>query len=133
MNNTYKQMSGKYKAVEIQTQVETGSSHELIELLLQGARTQIARSIGDMQRKDTKEKGEHIGRAIEIIDGLKMCLDHEKGGEVAANLQKFYQQIQTLLLNANLKNDESLLYKSNELLAEILEAWKAIKPTTEAT
>lgn len=124
-------MSNKYKSVDVGSRVETASQHELILLLLQGARTHIASAIGSLQRKEISKKGEHIGKAIDILDGLQICLDHERGGDVAKNLLLFYKQIQSLLLNANLKNDELLLTKSNELLAEILEAWKAMKITEQ--
>ncbi|HAT9398815.1 flagellar export chaperone FliS [Legionella pneumophila serogroup 1] len=126
MKNLYSQISSQYKAIELQTRIETASPHELIDLLLQGARSHIATAQGNIQRNQIKEKGEHIGKAISIIEGLKMSLNHDKGGEIAENLLQLYDYIQQILLKANLKNDEDLLAQSNMLLAEVHQAWQAI-------
>ncbi|HAT2066064.1 TPA: flagellar export chaperone FliS [Legionella pneumophila] len=130
MKNLYSQISSQYKAIELQTRIETASPHELIDLLLQGARSHIATAQGNIQRNQIKEKGEHIGKAISIIEGLKMSLNHDKGGEIAENLLQLYDYIQQILLKANLKNDEDLLAQSNMLLAEVHLAWQAINSNT---
>ncbi len=126
MKNPYSQISSQYKAIELQTRIETASPHELIDLLLQGARSHIATAQGNIQRNQIKEKGEHISKAISIIEGLKMSLNHDKGGEIAENLLQLYDYVQQILLKANLKNDEDLLAQSNMLLAEVHQAWQAI-------
>ncbi|HAZ7574441.1 TPA: flagellar export chaperone FliS [Legionella pneumophila] len=131
MKNLYSQISSQYKAIELQTRIETASPHELIDLLLQGARSHIATAQGNIQRNQIKEKGEHIGKAISIIEGLKMSLNHDKGGEIAENLLQLYDYIQQILLKANLKNDEDLLAQSNILLAEVHQAWQAINSNTD--
>ncbi|HAT6936520.1 TPA: flagellar export chaperone FliS [Legionella pneumophila] len=131
MKNLYSQISSQYKAIELQTRIETASPHELIDLLLQGARSHIATAQGNIQRNQIKEKGEHIGKAISIIEGLKMSLNHDKGGEIAENLLQLYDYIQQILLKANLKNDEDLLAQSNMLLAEVHQAWQSINSNTD--
>lgn len=131
MKNLYSQISSQYKAIELQTRIETATPHELIDLLLQGARSHIATAQGNIQRNQIKEKGEHISKAISIIEGLKMSLNHDKGGEIAKNLLQLYDYIQQILLKANLKNDEDLLAQSNMLLAEVHQAWQAINSNTD--
>ncbi|KTD59222.1 flagellar export chaperone FliS [Legionella shakespearei] len=131
MKNPYTQASNQYKSIELQTRIDTASPHELIELLLQGARTHIATAQGNIQRNQIKEKGEHIGKALSIIEGLKMSLNHEQGGSIAENLLKLYDYIQHILLKANLNNDEDLLAQSNLLLAEIHQAWQSINISSE--
>lgn len=131
MNNPYQQVLNQYKSIELQTRIDTASPHELIELLLQGARSHIATAQGNIQRNQIKEKGEHIGKALSIVEGLKMSLNHEQGGEIAGNLLKLYDYIQHLLLKANLNNDEDLLAQSNVLLSEIHQAWQSINSSAE--
>lgn len=126
MKNPYTEVSNQYKSIELQTRIETASPHELIELLLQGARSHIATAQGNIQRKLIKEKGEHIGKAISIIEGLKISLNHEKGAEISTNLEQLYDYIQRILLKANLNNDPDLLAQANILLAEIHQAWQSI-------
>lgn len=127
MKNPYQQALEQYKSIELQTRVETANPHELIHLLLQGARSHIATAQGNIQRKQISEKGEHIGKTISIIEGLRASLDHENGGEIAENLDKLYEYIQRILLKANLDNDIELLIQANSLLTDIHEAWQAIK------
>jgi flagellar protein FliS len=128
MKNPYDQVSNQYKTIELQSRIDTASPHELIELLLQGARSHIATAQGNIQRNQIKDKGEHIGKAISIVEGLKTSLNQDQGGEIAVNLLKLYDYIQHLLLKANLTNDEDLLAQSNMLLAEVHQAWQAINP-----
>lgn len=132
MKNQYQNISNQYKSIELQTSIESASPHELIALLLQGARSQIATAQGHIQRQQTKEKGEHIGKALSIIEGLKMSLNPEQGGEIAVNLLQLYDYIQHILLKANLNNDEHLLVQANALLAEVHLAWQAIERNSEA-
>jgi flagellar protein FliS len=131
MKNPYQHILNQYKSIELQSRIDTASPHELIELLLQGARTHIATAQGNIQRKQIKEKGEHIGKALSIIEGLKSSINQEQGGEIALNLLKLYDYIQHLLLKANLKNDENLLAESNLLLAEVHQAWQSINSKPE--
>lgn len=126
MKNPYTNMIKQYKSIELKTRVDTASPHELIELLLQGARSHIATAQGNIQRNQIQEKGEHIGKALSIVEGLKSSLNHDQGGEIADNLLKLYDYIQHILLKANLKNDENLLAESNLLLAQIHQAWQGI-------
>lgn len=126
-NNPYQQAMKQYKSIEIESQVEEASPHQLINLLLQGARNHIATAQGHVHRQQIKEKGEHISKAVSIIEGLKMSVDEEKGGEIAANLLKLYDYIQDILTKANLNNDADLLAQANILLASIHDAWQEIK------
>lgn len=126
MINPYQQVLKQYKSVEIHSSIETASPHELIELLLQGARTYIATAQGNIQRNQVLEKGENIGKALGIVDGLKASLNQEKGGEIASNLLALYEYIQHLLLKANVNSDADLLAEANQLIAEIHDAWQAI-------
>lgn len=127
MKNPYQQMYEQYKTIELQTCVDTATPHELINLLLQGARSHIASALGNIQRKEIKDKGEHIGKALSIIECLKISLNQDAGGQIADNLLKLYDYIEVILLKANLNNDESLLTQANQLISEIHQAWQTMK------
>lgn len=133
MNNPYQKVLNQYKAIDLQSRIETASPHELIDLLLQGARTHIATAQGNIQRNEIKEKGEHIGKALSIIEGLKSSLNQDQGGEIAINLLRLYEYIQQILLKANLNNDEDLLAQSNLLLSQVHQAWQLIQPEINDT
>jgi flagellar protein FliS len=128
MYNPYQKASNAYKTIDLQSRIEAATPHELINLLFQGARTNIATAIGCLQRNQIKEKGEHLSKAIGIIDGLKSSLNMQQGGKVAEDLLALYNQVQHLIYKANIQNSAELLTRSNEILAGVHEAWMTIKP-----
>lgn len=126
--NYPQQMKGasQYKQVGAHTSVESATPHRLIQMLLEGALEKINLAKGYMQRGDVALKGTHISWAISIIDGLRMSLDKEAGGEIAANLDALYDYMGRRLVEANLKNDPAMLQEVSHLLLEIKSAWDAI-------
>jgi len=95
-------------------------------MLMEGALAKIAVAKGHMERAEIREKGEQIGCAISILEGLKTSLDHDKGGEIARNLEDLYMYMERRLIEANRGNDTSLLDEVSDLLKQIKEAWEAI-------
>lgn len=118
--------ASQYKQVGAQTGVESATPHRLIQMLLEGALEKINLAKGYMQRGDVALKGTHISWAISIIDGLRMSLDKEAGGEIAANLDALYDYMGRRLVEANLNNDPAVLVEISGLLLEIKSAWDAI-------
>ena len=100
-------------------------------MLLQGAMDRIAMAKGHMQRKEIRQKGEYISKAISIIDGLQSGLDRESGGAIAGNLEGLYDYMQRQLLKANLEDNLTILDEIAGLLANIKEAWDAIPDTAK--
>lgn len=128
MKKPYKNALDQYKTIELKARVDAADPHELINLLLQGARANIIAAQGSMARKQTQAKGEYISKALGIVAGLKSTLNHEEGGEISANLLKIYDHLEVLLLKANLYNNEELLVQANQLLTQVHEAWQSISP-----
>ena len=94
-----------YQRVNTQTSITDADPHKLIQLLYNGALERINMAKARMQAKDYAGKGKLIGKAIEIIGGLKSFLDFEKGGELAARLEGLYDYMERTLLEASAKND----------------------------
>jgi flagellar protein FliS len=116
----------QYSQNAVQTGVESASPHRLIQMLLEGALGKIAAAKGYMERGEIRPKGEQVGSAISIIEGLKCSLDHEKGGDIARNLEDLYSYMERRLIEASRGNDVSLLDEVSDLLKQIKEAWDAI-------
>ena len=116
----------QYGRNAVQTGVESASPHRLIQMLMEGALDKIAVAKGHMERGDTQLKGDQIGCAVSIIDGLKSSLDKEKGGEIAQNLDDLYVYMERRLIEAHRANDPALLDEVSDLLKQIKEAWDAI-------
>lgn len=116
-----------YRKAGIETQVETASPHQLVLMLFDGALGTLAAARVHMEAKRIKEKGDAIGKAIDIIDGgLKASLDLKAGGQLAERLQALYEYMCTRLLHANLRNDRAALDEVSGLLTELKGAWEEI-------
>ncbi len=113
----------QYGQASTQSAVTTASPHRLIQMLMEGALEKIARAKGHMQRGEIAEKGRHVGWAISIIDGLRTSLDHDAGGEMAANLEQLYDYMSRRLVEANARNSTDYLDEVTELLRGIKSAW----------
>ncbi len=117
-----------YRQVSAQGSVVDANPHQVIQLLLTGALDRLAQARGHMQREETAGKSEQIGKALGIIEGLKLNLDTERGGEIASNLNDLYDYIMSALLKANLDNDIGLIDEVGGLLREVEGAWSQISP-----
>ena len=131
--NPYQQAMNQYKNIELQTKIDSATPHELILLLIQGAKSHICVAKSNIEHNEISAKGEHIGKAISILEGLQTCLDREKGQELAQNLDKLYEYIQQILLKANIDNNTQLLDEAIQLLNPIHDAWLEISPNDANT
>ncbi len=116
----------QYSRNAVQTGVESASPHRLIQMLMEGALGKIAAAKGNMEHGNIQAKGDQIGSAISILDGLKSSLDMEKGGEIAQNLDDLYVYMERRLIEAHSNNDTAILDEVSDLLRQIKEAWDAI-------
>jgi len=72
------------------------------------------------------EKCEQLTTATAIVEGLRVSLDKNAGGEIASNLEGLYDYIERQLTVANSNNDMAILDEVAGLLRPIKEAWDAI-------
>ena len=120
----------QYKQIGTKAAIETADPHTLVKMLIEGAIERINSAKLFMHEKNIAQKGESISRAISIIDGLKVSLDMEHGGEIAENLSSLYDYMQRQLLAANAKNKAENLDEVLSLLNEIRSGWSAIPQET---
>ena len=118
----------QYKNVDLSASVQTASPHQLITMLMRGALESLAKARGAIQRNQFDSRSKQINKALSIVMELQECLDTEKGGELAANLQALYAYITKRLVEANRENSEEILEEITGLLAEVLEGWAGIPP-----
>ena len=117
-----------YAKVSVETGVNTADPHKLILMLFDGALLQVRTAGIAMRNKDIPGKGTAISKAIEIIiNGLKVSLDMNAGGELAGRLAALYDYMSDRLLYANLHNSQPALDEVAGLLATLREAWAEIR------
>lgn len=117
---------GQYNKMAVQAGIEAASPHRLIQMLMDGVLEKVARAKGCMQRGDIRAKGQQIGWAISIIEGLKASLNKAEGGEIAQNLEDLYIYMERRLIESNRDNDPALLDEVTSLMRQVKEAWDAI-------
>ncbi|HEY7883733.1 MAG TPA: flagellar export chaperone FliS, partial [Cellvibrionaceae bacterium] len=88
--------------------------------------SRIAQAKGAMTREDIPLKGEMIGKAVKIVQGLQGSLNDTEGGELAANLDDLYDYIIRRLIQANSANELAMLDECGRLLAEIKSGWDSL-------
>ena len=117
----------QYKSVDLRAAVETASPKELISMLVDGALTAMAKAMGAIERKDISTRTEQLNKANDIILGLKDFLDHEQGGEIAANLDALYDYMVRALILANRNNDEAKVQEVISLMLQIKSGWNGME------
>lgn len=122
----------EYEQVGARSQVEGASPERLVQLMLESALDRITLARGAMENGQVAEKGERISKAIGLVEALRAYLDHERGGELAGNLDALYEYVSRRLLEANLRNDPAILDEASGLLREIKQGWDRIVGTPEA-
>lgn len=115
-----------YQKASLESLVAKASANGLITMLLDGALVRIAQAKVQMEQGNKQRQGEIIGKVIDIVASLDSYLDHEKGGEVSANLEALYDYVVRQLFQANVKSDVQLLEECESLLGEIRVGWIAM-------
>lgn len=123
---TNQSAAASYQSVKTHASAEAASPHKLIEMLFDGALERIAQAKGAMEYGQIEMRNNKINSAISVVGGLRESLDHDNGGEIAANLDGLYVYVQNTLSRANYNNDPAKLEEAAALLGEIRSAWVQI-------
>jgi flagellar protein FliS len=115
-----------YRNVKAYGNLADASPYQVIQLMLDALLSRIAEATGHIERGEVAAKGEKIGKALGIIEGLLLGLDKERGGDIALNLERLYDYASRTLLKANLENRVDLLKEVSSLLREIKLGWDGI-------
>lgn len=122
---TYNQKALKqYQTVNVHSAIEQASPHKLISMLFDGLQTAVIRAKGLIEQNDMARKTEQINKATDIVIHLQASLDHEQGGDVAANLDSLYSYMLRRIMDANRTNDPAILDEVNKLIAEVKAGWE---------
>ncbi|NOX52676.1 MAG: flagellar export chaperone FliS [Gammaproteobacteria bacterium] len=128
VNSSVRNTVKKYQQLDVETAIEGANPHQLIEMLFRGARDRINQAQGSIERNDFEGRSRSINACIEIFSGLQASLDHEQGGDIAANLDGLYDYMQRRLFRANSDNDLNALLEVGDLLNTLRTAWASIAP-----
>ncbi len=123
----------QYQKVSLEAKAETANPVELIVMLYDGAILACNSAIPYVKKNDFKNKGQHIYKAIRIIQsGLSMSLNREVENDITTNLDALYIYMTNQLVKANIENIEEPIHEVVRLLTELRGAWNQISKTDAA-
>jgi len=117
-----------YAQVSLETAVATASPHKLVLMLYDGAIDSIRSAKMYLQQQHMGGKASRISKALAIIDELDATLNHEAGGEIAANLAALYEYMTHRLVMANVDNRMEDLEAVERILIDLRGGWAEIPP-----
>jgi len=113
-----------YRWTDLPSLAESSDPHALVQLMLDGAVARVLQAQGALENGDTPLKCELIGKALNLVEGLRACLDEIRGGEIAGNLAALYDYMAVRLVAANAFGDVAILREVASLLREIQTGWR---------
>ncbi len=116
-----------------QNQMSAIAPEKTVLMLYDGAIRFLRNAINELdENNDIVAKANSIEKTVKIIEYLQSCLDNEKGGEIALNLNRLYDYISIRLTEANLRNDTAKMREVVDLLNNIRDGWNSISDKNSA-
>lgn len=104
--------------------VQTSSPTRLVVMLYEGALRFLQQSISAIQSKDLDRKRQAVDRAVAVIQHLQGTLDMDRGGEIAAELDRLYTYIHSKILEGSTKLQIAAFEEAIKLLTVLLSSWE---------
>ncbi len=129
--NTYSQSSranslAAYAEVGISSSVEGASPEQLIQLLFNRLIEHLEHSYGFIEQGHLSGKIQSLSKAINIVDGLRLSLDHKAAPQLSGYLDSLYDYMTRRLLEANLNSDADIIQEVLLLVKDIASAWETL-------
>jgi flagellar protein FliS len=98
----------------------------LVVTLYEGAVDAVRQAKTCFETGDIFGRSKAITKAFRILAELTVSLDHERGGEVSANLKRLYAYMQSRVLEAHAQKTTKPLIEVEQLLTDMLSAWRVV-------
>ena len=108
------------------TEITTAGKMDLVIMCYDKAIQFIRQAKGRYQEGAFEEKAKLLQRSLDIINELQSCLDFEKGGEIARNLDAIYNYLTRRLIQGDVERDLSVFDEAVRLLSELKGAWESV-------
>jgi len=104
----------------------------LVIQLYEQAIEDLRRALAALRRGDVEARTREINHAILVIGHLQASLDGEQGGQVAVNLERFYNQLRAGLIEAHCNQSARVLEQQISHLIVVHEAWCEVDRASSA-
>jgi flagellar protein FliS len=119
------QSQGKIASYASQ-QILSASPARLVFMLYERAITSLNEAIAAIDAGQIEARWRANKRATEIISHMWSTLDHERGGEIAMNLDRLFAYMMRRLPEIDMKNDRNTAAEIIQLLQPLRNAWYEI-------
>lgn len=120
-------MSSDPRSAYRQTNGHGAGPVRLVVLLYEQLVDDLRRALAAIELGDAESKTLEIGHALEIVGQLQGRLDMERGGDVAVNLDRFYDLLRLDLVRAQLQSSGFVLQRQLDNLLTLREAWLEVE------
>ncbi len=106
-------------------QIATADPTQIVVMLYEGAISNLNQTQRLLGTDDAKAL-ERVARTQEIINYLRSVLDHQRGGEISANLERLYEYMRDKLNETLIQRTPAPVGEVIHLLGILLEAWRGV-------
>jgi flagellar protein FliS len=110
-----------------ETTVRGASPVRLVITLYEQVIEDLRRAVIAQEKGAIEARTREINHAFKVIAHLQGTLDRERGGEVAANLAKFYAMVRKALTEAQFRQSAGLIEQQISQLVTVHEAWLEVE------
>ncbi len=114
-------------------QLAGASPAKRVAMLHDRAISALREAVEAIAQGDIQRRWKANNKAGEIIEALWMTLDTERGGEIAANLDRLYSFMLRQLANVDLRNDPKPAEEVIGLLEPLRRSWHELVHNEETT
>jgi flagellar secretion chaperone FliS len=105
----------------------------LYEQAIEDLRCALAACRAGDVAEQIEDRTRHINHAVLILGCLQSSLDAERGGTVAAHLDRFYNQVRAGLVEAQCGQSVAVLERQISHLTEVHQAWCEVERAEAAS
>jgi flagellar protein FliS len=109
-----------------QAQIQTVDRGQLLLMMFDGANRFLAQAEQKLPADDVAGFVTALGRAQAVIAELLSTLDHQRGGEIARNLDRLYRFMLDHLIEANLSKSVRHVTQVRRILGIIGDAYREV-------
>ncbi len=113
-----------YREIDLAGRTAAADGPALVQVLYEELGQALRVAAWAAEHRQYQTRSERVTRATAILFALEANLDHDKGGDVSAALQRFYAGCRRQVVEAAIGTDGAPFRRVAAELDEIAQAWK---------
>ncbi len=113
---------------EYRLDMASGATPEhLVVLLYEQLIHDLHRAVAAMEENNIEKRTHELSHAMQVLGELQARLDLQQGGQVAANLDRYYSIVRNCVLKAQCTGQKDILQAQIAQLLGLREAWLEVE------